>query len=648
MGLLRSDYTSLNLPLNMWDSVASFISDSSKSDAVHVIKLPSGRRLEVAVRGMTTWEGSRLPIFFSGALPGRKGTIPPYFSGARLAGRLGLPWVAISDPLLASDPEISLSWYTGAIGDATQARIAEIVACLAGPREPLCIGGSGGGFAALVTTSLIPGRASALVWNPQTDVRAYAPFAVAKYFAVLGIDATGDDLGTTSIPDGIHWTIPRLDSDKSVLYLQNSDDWHVSAHASRFVTSNELTKVRIGVSQRDNLVMLLARWGEGHAVPPGWLTDAAIGAMGARGVAPMEAVVELEDLGALDSSTPFNTPTPLAEGQRAGSAFHANLTYEGHDTVLRISRTDGAPTTDMVVYAMSGRTADGHKVATGRQRKPNIRFVDTRVVSAFVVVRDGFDRTIDSFTVTPTGRAEGGDVHRSGPGVFLYGSCVSRDAFAHAGAPPFVDYVARSPLGSAFAPPAEDSPAYELNPSTFQRRMVEIDWNKKLQALLANSPAATVLVDLIDERISLAPLGNTFVANSPEVARMGFAPPKVIPFGSPAHFERFQQGWHDLVSLVGPSKLVVSKAMWAETTETGEPAGDRAHIRAMNSTLRRYYREMERSAVSWISYPSEVMVAASQHRWGVSPFHYIDAFYEHTISSLKSLMNDEYVVAAKG
>ena len=90
--------------------------------------------------------------------------------------------------------------------------------------------------------------------------------------------------------------------------------------------------------------------------------------------------------------------------------------------------------------------------------------------------------------------------------IFIYGSCVSRDAFnfAEEGDFQIVDYYARSSLVSALAPPL--SPAmYPLEKitSNFRRRSVERDISKTLLHALAQKSYHILLIDFVDERLHL-------------------------------------------------------------------------------------------------------------------------------------------------
>src|SRR5699024_7642558 len=98
-----------------YPSVAAFERAGSFPDGVHKVRLDDGNAIELLISGspFDAHNGKAIPVFMSGALTGRSNTAGPYFSGRRMAGQLGLGFLAFSDPLFATDPEVELAWYTG-------------------------------------------------------------------------------------------------------------------------------------------------------------------------------------------------------------------------------------------------------------------------------------------------------------------------------------------------------------------------------------------------------------------------------------------------------------------------------------------------------------------------------------------------------
>lgn len=229
-------------------------------------------------------------------------------------------------------------------------------------------------------------------------------------------------------------------------------------------------------------------------------------------------------------------------------------------------------------------------------------------------------------------------------GILIYGSCVSRDAFELSGAPEFYDYFARSSVTSSMAESKSGFEDVDLsrNPSAFQRRIVDADLNGGLVASLSDRKPGLLLVDFIDERFdtALAATGNRFtISTELMVAGVPIDGLERLKFGEERYFELFANGWRRLTQLVDPSRIVVNKVYWAEADATGTrlPAID--SIQQANANLDRIYDlVLEISpSVRWIEYPQEVFVADPQHKWGLSPFHYVERFYEIQVDQLNKL-----------
>lgn len=81
----------------------------------------------------------------------------------------------LADPALYSHPDIQLGWYLGTRNFDLHAYLADMVQTVAGKigaRRIVISGLSGGGFAALQVSSMIPGS-TALVYNPRTEIPIY-------------------------------------------------------------------------------------------------------------------------------------------------------------------------------------------------------------------------------------------------------------------------------------------------------------------------------------------------------------------------------------------------------------------------------------------------------------------------------------------
>lgn len=188
--------------------------------------------LFVHLHGATERETTRLPRFERLATIANEDVTSLYFS----------------DPTLHVDEKIQLTWYTGWEGTDVQRDIASWIQTTAnelGCKQIIVAGSSGGGFASLQISALIPGS-WALPMNPQTSIHKYY---VGGDPSVRGIQRAyirhvHPEIATEPIakmdltPD---WTLKLGDEtsvvrrysgpiDNKVVFVQNTNDWHFEQH----------------------------------------------------------------------------------------------------------------------------------------------------------------------------------------------------------------------------------------------------------------------------------------------------------------------------------------------------------------------------------------------------------------------------------
>lgn len=132
---------------------------------------PGGRALDSLLvnRGSET-----LVVSFHGALNRKIFTIPRF---ERLRSLLAyrVSSLYFSDPALHIHPSLELAWFTGWKGAEVHRDLARWIMTAAeeiGARDIVLTGSSGGGFAAMMLATYIPGS-TAVVYSPQVDVRVY-------------------------------------------------------------------------------------------------------------------------------------------------------------------------------------------------------------------------------------------------------------------------------------------------------------------------------------------------------------------------------------------------------------------------------------------------------------------------------------------
>ncbi len=324
-----SNYARFGKNVHAWPDLALFLTTPAWADGVHATKLANGLTIELQLVNDPFGDDATgsLPIFFSGSVGSREGSSPPYFSGATIADKLNTPAILISDPTLNVGPDLILAWYTGTAEQPARAGIAAILdeVSVRANRDLLLVGGSGGGFAALDLVRHLGDRASAFVWNPQTDFLDYNPNFVAQHLrTALGHefdDADSPEVWKRQAAEQLrrHGIEHRLTGSNAarVFYLQNETDWHLKAHALPFAARNGYTDRGDGTHYSDpGHLLVVSQFGEGHAVPPQPVLHRTIQLMLHAGRSAESVFAMLVDEGLLPASKQTSTSSSKKYLQR--------------------------------------------------------------------------------------------------------------------------------------------------------------------------------------------------------------------------------------------------------------------------------------------------------------------------------------------
>lgn len=152
--------------------------------------------------------------------------------------------MAFADPTLIVDKsrEMLLSWFLGGQSWDPVPLILRVVRKALGKtkaKHVAFIGGSGGGFAALRASAMLPGS-MAFVQEPQTDLRRYSPVPVRKYFRAAWAGWDQAKL-MEALPERFdmvrHYAATRPPN--FVYYAQSQDDRiHVRNHYTPFAAAH--------------------------------------------------------------------------------------------------------------------------------------------------------------------------------------------------------------------------------------------------------------------------------------------------------------------------------------------------------------------------------------------------------------------------
>ncbi|MBC9821929.1 DUF6270 domain-containing protein [Terrabacter sp. MAHUQ-38] len=235
------------------------------------------------------------------------------------------------------------------------------------------------------------------------------------------------------------------------------------------------------------------------------------------------------------------------------------------------------------------------------------------------------------------------DDERDETRTLIYGSCVSRDTFEFLpDTYRLVTYVARQSAISAGAPADGVLTRLKQLPSAFQNRMVGGDVRGDLPAVLERNAQDVdlVLIDLIDERGGVVPIGGGFVTKLAELWSAGgrevTAGIPLLEFGTNEHFDAWSGSFEAVVGHLNrlglKKRTVVLRTPWAKLAPDGSPIPIPSWMTApdtANRLYQRYFEHVERLGLTVIDLPEDLARSPLDHRWGPSPFHYMEPAYRH-------------------
>lgn len=269
-------------PIHEFDSLEAFLGTPTPS-GISVI-LHGGLPLDVLV--LPEPGASTILFAFHGAAPA--GATTPIFTGLEVSQQTQAHRVFFSDPSLGLDQDLLLAWFAGnsrqRLHEAFPLIIAHVAAEL-GARRQVFYGGSGGGFAALRYSALVPGSLAIAV-NPQTSISRYGPRAVQKYLEVCWGINEPDDLhaACAAVGDLDLCALYARGPKNTVAYAQTARDWHVNRHMRPFLNA---------ASRSCDVWTLMSDWGPGHAPAPKEFTRTLLSATTAAQTSWTEALSDL-------------------------------------------------------------------------------------------------------------------------------------------------------------------------------------------------------------------------------------------------------------------------------------------------------------------------------------------------------------------
>lgn len=306
------------------DLILKGISCCGNRDIRHMIEKDGTHRLSFGLdrviiahsQGLGVTEDAFLVVFDGNRTDRKEHEHGPFYAGRGLAAELQLPYISFSDPTLELSKELSIGWYAGNYKFPNyQMQVAKIIDAISYVSfgRPILVGGSGGGFAALLQSTLTNCETSAFVWNALTDLQSSQQLFTEPY-ARIAMPVKGEDkaqhpqtfarrLDEISTISRVHITDIRQNA--QIVYVQNRTDLRYHTNGMRAFLGPSMNYSTRGdehstFSKSGNVVTWTGSWGSGHVAPPREIILETIEKL-VRGLPPGNVVTEL----AADSISPI-------------------------------------------------------------------------------------------------------------------------------------------------------------------------------------------------------------------------------------------------------------------------------------------------------------------------------------------------------
>lgn len=239
--------------------------------------------------------------------------------------------------------------------------------------------------------------------------------------------------------------------------------------------------------------------------------------------------------------------------------------------------------------------------------------------------------------------------------IFVFGSCVSRDAFEFDERNEFevTKYYARSSFASISAKPKILTDVVNKIDSPWQARMVKADMSKEVLSDLSKTDCDAVLIDFIDERFSLLSDQDSLYTVSTEFKKAAgvefLKSGKLIKPFSKDKLYLCSKGIDKISKeLCGSDKkIIVNKVYWAtKIYKAGhivsiEDEKTLIAIKEANAFLNNLYNliSLKMPEVQFLEYSEGLLYCDENHKWGIDPFHYNESLYKEALRKLKNALS---------
>lgn len=232
--------------------------------------------------------------------------------------------------------------------------------------------------------------------------------------------------------------------------------------------------------------------------------------------------------------------------------------------------------------------------------------------------------------------------------IGIFGSSVTREAFSICNADSFVkQYYGTISLHSLVSEPTE----LELtnnNFSSWQKQMLYSDISKNT---FNYSTLDVLIVDLVDERLQILKVGNSYITETKELINdkkiiSQLMPKSLFKRGTIEDFNLWISSCKLFKEKLNKYKLkiILNKVYYSDIYLSKN--FEKKHfnnldaIKRMNLLLDTYYSIFEEIVQPQfiIKFNKNTAVAVETHKWGLSPYHFVDEYYKYIFNSIEDIL----------
>jgi hypothetical protein len=156
-------------------------------------------------------------------------------------------------------------------------------------------------------------------------------------------------------------------------------------------------------------------------------------------------------------------------------------------------------------------------------------------------------------------------------------------------------------------------------------------------------------IDFIDERLELVKISDSFITRSSELVNSNFLKSKKYKILKRGDVQL--KMWEESCDLfaakvlqsIPTKRIIIIKAYWASAYKDingkTKKFSKLDHNRAMyhNQYLDHYYNYLEKKLTGCNVVSADNLLADVSHKWGISPFHYVNEWYHDIYDQLKEI-----------